>query len=626
MRHLPILRRPWWVWLCAAGAIALLWYPSPLSPFRYTSDWTFALAVLSLVVAGWISFGRSSQRSNGTLMLILAVVVAVSSQTATWGPWDFLGAMAVPLSGILLGWLLLRWPGSRVQTRTQLWLIRAGFVVAPLLTVAWSVVWDPRVSGYPGTIWWPTLVNAETLETWLYNVTQGVFAILLILFVAAMAVRILRATRPERRELVPVALAAVAFAVLAGASAVDALSNTNVSDVVNWASNLSLMAVPIAFLLAVAVRRVQRALAVEALLDPQRLDSADAVARALSRALGDRHLTLAMWSAGRGRYLLGDGTAAPDDLGDAHVVYVTSPVDGAPLARLGVNPRLAGRTDFVEAVLRAAGTALDNARLQADLRAGQREAEQSLQQLNRAEATQQRMTRLLPGGLAERISSDPDAFTTTELLTVTVLMSDIRGYTGIAETTEPAQLAAQLNEHRQAMNEAILDQGGTVMQYVGDAVMAVFGAPEPLDGHEARALAAAARMHARQEALNTPWAAQGLKPFGLGIGLSTGQVAAALLGSRERVEYTVVGDTVNLAARLCDAARPAGSIVASAATMRGCPAAEGYELLPALRVKGKAATVAAYRWPPSSPGDQVPGVAQPVPADGRSRVLADGPS
>ncbi len=105
------------------------------------------------------------------------------------------------------------------------------------------------------------------------------------------------------------------------------------------------------------------------------------------------------------------------------------------------------------------------------------------------------------------------------------------------------------------------------MQYVGDAVMAVFGAPEPLDGHEARALAAAAQMHVRQEALNAAWAGQGLPPFGLGIGLSTGQVAAALLGSHDRVEYTVVGDTVNLAARLCDAARPAGSTVASAATI-----------------------------------------------------------
>ena len=211
------------------------------------------------------------------------------------------------------------------------------------------------------------------------------------------------------------------------------------------------------------------------------------------------------------------------------------------------------------------------------------------------------MTRLLPGGLAERISRDPDAFSTTELLTVTVLMSDIRGYSAIAEITEPARLADQLNDHRQAMNEALLEHDGTVMQYVGDAVMAVFGAPEPLDRHEARALAAAARMHASQDALNATWTAQGLQPFGLGIGLSTGQVAAALLGSHDRVEYTVVGDTVNLAARLCDAARPAGSTVASAVTVSRSGRADGYELLPAFQVKGRASSVTAYRHP-ASPG------------------------
>jgi class 3 adenylate cyclase len=615
MRHLPILRRPWWAWLCAASAVALLWFPSWVSPWGDASQATFLLMVLSLVAAGWISLGRPAQRGNGTLMLILAVMASATSlQFASWGPWAFIGTMLYPMVGIVLGWLLFRWPGDRLQTRAQVWLIRAAFIVVPLLTLASNVTWDPHWGGYTGPVWWPALTHSRALTNWVFNVTQGVEAILLVLFVALMLARIARASRPERRELIPVGIAAAAFAAFAVAEAIEAITSTNISDVVNWASNLAALAVPLSFLISVAVRRVQRALAVEALLDPKRLDSAGAVGRALSRALGDRHLTLAMWSAERGRYLLADGSAAPHDPGDAHVVYVASPVDGAPLARLGVNPRLAGRTDFVEAVLRAAGTALDNARLQAELRARQREAEQSHEQLDRAEATQQRMTRLLPGGLAERISRDPDAFTTTELLTVTVLMSDIRGYTGIAETTEPAQLAAQLNGHREAMNEAILSHGGTVMQYVGDAVMAVFGAPEPLDGHEARALAAASRMHASQETLNAAWAARGLKPFGLGIGLSTGQVAAALLGSRERVEYTVVGDTVNLAARLCDAARPAGSIVASAATVRGWPAADGYELLPALRVKGKAATVAAYRGPPTAPSEPVPVAAQPAAA------------
>src|SRR3712207_3901285 len=123
-----------------------------------------------------------------------------------------------------------------------------------------------------------------------------------------------------------------------------------------------------------------------------------------------------------------------------------------------------------------------------------------------------------------------------------------------------------LNTHRAEMNRAIHSEGGTVMQYVGDAVMAVFGAPFPQDDHADRALAAACAMLERQQAVNESWRADGLPEFGLGIGLSTGEVAAALLGSDERVEYTLVGDTVNLAQRLQDLARPAGTIVLSAPT------------------------------------------------------------
>lgn len=616
MGRRPWWARPWWAVLCAAGAIAFLWCPSWVNPLTDVSAATWLLTIASLVVAGWVALGRPSQRGNGTLMLVIAVTASATQlQYVTGGPWAFIGSMLYPVTGILLGWLLLRWPHARLQTRAQLRLMRTAVILVPLLTAVSNVTWDPRWGGYTGAIWWPTLVHVKELGIWLYNGTEAVEAILLAAFVALMVIRIVQATRPERRELVPVAVAATAFAVFASSQAIDALTDTNISALANWSSNLATLAIPVSFLIWVAVRRVQRALAVEALMDPQRLTSVDAVGRALSRALGDRCLALATWSAERGQYVVADGTAAPEVLANRHIVHVASPVDGSPLARIAVDPKLAGRTDFVEAVLRAAGVTLDNARLQAELRAGQREARQSLQRLDHAEAAHRRMTRLLPGGLAERISNDPDAFTTTELLTVTVLMSDIRGYTAIAETAEPARLAAQLNEHRQAMNDAILAHGGTVMQYVGDAVMAVFGAPEPLDEHEARAVAAAARMHASQEALNTTWISQGLPAFGLGIGLSTGQVAAALLGSHDRVEYTVVGDTVNLAARLCDAARPAGSTVASAATVSGSKTTDGYEMLPALQVKGRVSTVAAYLNPPLSLGGSGPGTDNRVAAE-----------
>src|SRR5256885_2389492 len=96
-----------------------------------------------------------------------------------------------------------------------------------------------------------------------------------------------------------------------------------------------------------------------------------------------------------------------------------------------------------------------------------------------------------------------------EALVVTVLMGDIRGYSSIAESTDPSQLAAQLSEHRAEMNHAILAEQGTVMQFVGDAVMACFGAPLPLVDHADHALAAAGSMIERQRALNERWGADG---------------------------------------------------------------------------------------------------------------------
>ena len=189
----------------------------------------------------------------------------------------------------------------------------------------------------------------------------------------------------------------------------------------------------------------------------------------------------------------------------------------------------------------------------------------------------------------------------TERLQVSVLMSDVRGYSAIAEHSDPARLAGQLNTHRREMNLAILGEGGTVMQYVGDAVMAVFGAPVARTGHADRALAAALAMHAAQLEVNRAWDGEGLPRFGLGIGVSTGEVVAAMLGSEERVEYTVVGDTVNMAQRLENLARPAGCTVISEATWQQLTEPpEGALQLPRQLVKGRVAPVTCYRLPPDS--------------------------
>jgi class 3 adenylate cyclase len=154
------------------------------------------------------------------------------------------------------------------------------------------------------------------------------------------------------------------------------------------------------------------------------------------------------------------------------------------------------------------------------------------------------------------------------------------------------------------MNEAILGEGGTVMQFVGDAVMAVFGAPFPQPDHPDRAVRAAARMHTLQGDINTRWAGQGLPAFGLGLGLSTGEAAAALLGSAERLEYTLVGDTVNLSQRLQQFAA-AGETVLSEATVAGLTVRPAATALPPQLVKGRDTPVTAYKI--ARQDDRVPG-------------------
>ena len=142
-------------------------------------------------------------------------------QFVTWGPWAFIGTMLSQLPVVLLGWLLMRWPGERLQTRTQVRSLRAALILVPLSTFAWCVAWDPRWNGFTGRPGGPLSCTAKRSGTGFTTTSDCVEGVLLILFVALMAVRIIHATRPERRELVPVAVAATAFA---GFAAVEAIA------------------------------------------------------------------------------------------------------------------------------------------------------------------------------------------------------------------------------------------------------------------------------------------------------------------------------------------------------------------------------------------------------------------
>jgi adenylate cyclase len=134
----------------------------------------------------------------------------------------------------------------------------------------------------------------------------------------------------------------------------------------------------------------------------------------------------------------------------------------------------------------------------------------------------------------------------------TVMFSDLRGFTSFAESMPPDDVIEVLNRYLTEMSDAILDHGGTLVAYMGDGIMAVFGAPVVQDDHADRALAAAREMVGeRLERFNDYLRAQDLgQGFRMGVGLNSGQVMSGNVGSERRVEYTAIGDTTNTAARL----------------------------------------------------------------------------
>jgi adenylate cyclase len=134
----------------------------------------------------------------------------------------------------------------------------------------------------------------------------------------------------------------------------------------------------------------------------------------------------------------------------------------------------------------------------------------------------------------------------------TVMFSDLRGFTSFAESMQPDQVIEVLNRYLTEMSDAILDKGGTLVAYMGDGIMAVFGAPVPQDDHADRALAAAREMLGpRLDRFNEYLRSQGLgQGFRMGVGLNSGRVMSGNVGSERRLEYTAIGDTTNTAARL----------------------------------------------------------------------------
>jgi adenylate cyclase len=204
----------------------------------------------------------------------------------------------------------------------------------------------------------------------------------------------------------------------------------------------------------------------------------------------------------------------------------------------------------------------------------------------------------LTPSLARLVSERPEMLTlggdTREL---TVLFSDVRGFTTISEQFqhEPQRLVELLNEFLGGMTDVIFGHDGTLDKYVGDEIMAVWGAPIPQADHAARACRAALDMLPRLDVLNQQWQQRGWPALHIGIGLNTGPMVVGNMGSARRLSYTVVGDNVNLGARLEGLSKYYGSnIIASEATVRAAGAAVVARELDLVRVKGKRLPVRVF--------------------------------
>jgi adenylate cyclase len=177
---------------------------------------------------------------------------------------------------------------------------------------------------------------------------------------------------------------------------------------------------------------------------------------------------------------------------------------------------------------------------------------------------------------------------------ITVLFSDIRGFTAMAESMGPDAVARLLSEYFTEMVEVIFEHGGTLDKFIGDAIMALWGAPISHEDDADRALRAAVAMQQSIDQLNRQWAAAGGPEIGVGIGINYGDVFAGNIGSHRRLEYTVLGDAVNVAARLCAEAGP-GEILVTEPLLRVVREQVETEFLPELALKGKAQVVQVYR-------------------------------
>jgi adenylate cyclase len=209
-------------------------------------------------------------------------------------------------------------------------------------------------------------------------------------------------------------------------------------------------------------------------------------------------------------------------------------------------------------------------------------------------ATRERFQRLLSPDLAEMVvSGELNVEKGGENRVATVLFADIRGFTSMSENMEAADVLQMLNEYFEVMVEIAFDNEGTVDKFVGDEIMLLWGAPVGHDDDASRAVRAALDMQTALIEFNATRVAEGSLPIQIGIGVNTGDLVAGYIGSSRTMSYSVIGDTVNTAARLCSAAKER-EIIISENTYEAIKDEFNVRALDPIKVKGKAAELQVF--------------------------------
>lgn len=219
---------------------------------------------------------------------------------------------------------------------------------------------------------------------------------------------------------------------------------------------------------------------------------------------------------------------------------------------------------------------------------------QMARSLREKEAIKHAFTRYVAREVVEEILKDPEHLVLSgERREATVLFCDIRGFTPMSERMSPEDVVMLLNEFYTLMIETVFKHDGTLDKFLGDAVMAVFGAPIAHPDHAKRAVRTAIAMQEGISVLNEARAREGKERIQIGVGVSVGEVVAGTVGSGERMEYTVIGDSVNLASRLESNAKP-GRILISGRTYDKVRNLVEVVPLGPIKVKGKEEQVEVY--------------------------------